>query len=64
MRSFNKLQIASGIGLIVAALFVVLLHGLNYSRENQLAGIALVSVFGFLFLSRDGEPQADEPWWW
>jgi hypothetical protein len=49
--------------MVVAAAFVFLLHTLDYSKEHQAYGIALVGVFGFLFLSRDGEPQGDEPWW-
>jgi hypothetical protein len=64
MRSFSKQQIASGIALIVAALFVAVLHSLDYSKEHQVYGIALVGVFGFLFLSRDKPPEPDEPWWW
>lgn len=64
MRSFSKQQIASGIALVVAAFFVVVLHSLNYSKEHQVYGIALVGVFGFLFLSRDKAPEPDEPWWW
>jgi len=64
MRSFNKQQVASGIALVVAALFVVVLHSLNYSKEHQVYGIALVGMFGFLFLSRDKtQRQEDEPWW-
>jgi len=63
MGSLSKRQIASGIALVVAALFVVVLHSLNYSKEHQLYGIALVGVFGFLFLSRDKAPEPDEPWW-
>jgi Na+/H+ antiporter NhaA len=64
MRSFTKQQIASGVALVIAALFVVVLHSLNYSKEHQVYGIALVGVFGFLFLSRDKAQQQDEPWWW
>ena len=64
MRRFSKQQIASGIALVVAALFVVILHSLNYSKEHQVYGIALVGVFGFLFLSHDKEQGPDEPWWW
>jgi membrane protease YdiL (CAAX protease family) len=64
MRRFSKQQIASGIALVVAALFVAVLHSLNYSREHQVYGIALVGVFGFLFLSHDKEHEPDEPWWW
>jgi hypothetical protein len=64
MGSLSKQQIASGIALIVAALFVMVLHTLNYSKEHQLYGIALVGVFGFLFLSRDKVRRQDEPWWW
>jgi hypothetical protein len=64
MRSFTKQQIASGVALVIAALFVVVLHSLNYSKEHQVYGIALVGVFGFLFLSRDKAQQQDKPWWW
>jgi hypothetical protein len=64
MMSFSKLQIASGIALVIAAFFVVLLHSLNYSREHQVFGIALVGAFGFLFLSRDKAQQENDPWWW
>jgi hypothetical protein len=64
MGSLNKRQIASGIALVVAALSVAVLHSLNYSKEHQVYGIALVGVFGFLFLSRDKAPEPDEPWWW
>ena len=64
MRRFSKQQIASGIAIVVAALFVVILHSLNYSKEHQVYGIALVGVFGFLFLSHDKEREPDEPWWW
>ena len=64
MMSLSKLQIASGIALVIAALFVVLLHSLNYSKEHQVFGIALVGAFGFLFLSRDKAQQENDPWWW
>jgi hypothetical protein len=64
MRRFSKQQIASGIALVVAALFVVVLHSLNYNKEHQVYGIALVGVFGFLFLSHDKGREPDEPWWW
>lgn len=64
MGSFSKLQIASGIALVIAAAFVFVLHALNYSKEHQVYGIALVGVFGFLFLSREGKAQGDDPWWW
>ena len=64
MRSFTKQQIASGVALVISASFVGVLHSLNYSKEHQVYGIALVGVFGFLFLSRDKAQQQDEPWWW
>ena len=64
MESLNKRQIASGVALVVAAMFVVVMHSLNYSKEHQLYGIALVGVFGFLFLSRDEAQQQDEHRWW
>jgi hypothetical protein len=63
MGRLSKQQIASGMALIVAALFVVVLHTLNYSKEYQVYGIALVGVFGLLFLSRDKARRPDEPWW-
>ena len=64
MVSFSKLQIASGFALMIATSFVLLLHSLNYSKEHQLYGIALVGVFGFLFVSRDKAQQEKDPWWW
>jgi hypothetical protein len=62
MGNPNRRRVASGIALIIAALALVLLHKLNYSREHQFFGIALVGAFGFLFLSGN-EPAQEEPWW-
>ena len=62
MGSMNWQQIASGIALVIATFFVVLLHILKYSQEHQLYGVALVGVFGFLSISRN-EGQQDETWW-
>jgi hypothetical protein len=62
MGNLHWRRVASGIALIIATLALVLLHKLNYSREHQFFGIALVGVFGFLFLS-SSEPAQDEPWW-
>ncbi|HEY6206818.1 MAG TPA: hypothetical protein VIW21_11690 [Chthoniobacterales bacterium] len=56
----NWRKTASGIALIIATITLVLLHKLHYSNEHQYFGIALVGVFGFLFLSY-GEPSQDEP---
>jgi hypothetical protein len=61
MGNLNWRRVASGIALIIATLALVLLHKLNYSREQQFFGIALVGVFGFLFLS-SSEPAPDEHW--
>jgi hypothetical protein len=62
MKSKNWRQIASGIALLIAAVFVVILHVLNYSKEHQLYGIALVGVFGFLSIGAK-ESEQDKPWW-
>jgi len=62
MESATWRQIASGIALLIAALYVVVLHGLNYSKEHQLYGIALAGVFGFLSINPK-ESQQDQSWW-
>jgi hypothetical protein len=51
MGNLDGRRVASGIALIITTLVLVLLHRLDYSRELQFFGIALVGVFGFLFLS-------------
>jgi len=61
MKSMTWRQIASGVALVIAAIYVVVLHGLNYSKEHQLYGIALVGVFGFLSISSKGS-RRDRPW--
>jgi hypothetical protein len=55
-------RIASGVALVIAALYVAVLHGMNYSKEHQLYGIALVSVFGFL--SINPKESRRDAWWW
>jgi len=55
MGNLDLQRVASGIALIITTLALVLLHRLDYSRELQFFGIALVGVFGFLFLS-NSEP--------
>jgi hypothetical protein len=62
MESMTWRQIASGIALVIAAICVVTLHGLNYSKEHQLYGIALVAVFGFLSINWNESQQGE--WWW
>jgi hypothetical protein len=62
MGNLHWRRVASGAALIIATLALVLLHKLNYSREHQFFGIALVGAFGFLFLSSN-EPAPEEPWW-
>jgi len=62
MKSKTWRQIASSVALVIAAVYVVVLRGLNYSKEHQLYGIALVGVFGFLSISPKGS-QRDKPWW-
>jgi hypothetical protein len=62
MGNLHWRRVASGVALITATLALVLLHKLNYNQEHQFFGIALVGVFGFLFLSSN-EPAQDEPWW-
>ena len=55
MGNLDGRRVASGIALIITTLVLVLLHRLDYSRELQFFSIALVGVFGFLFLS-NSEP--------
>jgi hypothetical protein len=62
MGNLDGRRVASGVALIIATFALVLLHRLDYSRELQFFGIALVSVFGFLFLT-SSESTPDEPWW-
>lgn len=61
MGHLDGRRVASGIALIIATFALVLLHRLDYSRELQFFGIALVCAFGFLFLSSN-EPAQEEPW--
>jgi len=62
MKSNTWRRVASGIAFVIAATYVVVLHGLNYSKEHQLYGIALVGVFGFLSINLK-EARSDA-WWW
>jgi len=64
MKSFSKLQIASGVALLVSVLVALAVYSLNFGFAQRLCSAAVVCAFGFLFLSRDGAPQEDEPWWW
>ena len=61
MKSNTWRRVASGIAFVIAATYVVVLHGLNYSKEHQLYGIALVGMFGFL--SINPKAQQNELWW-
>jgi len=61
MAITNWRRIASGIALVITAICVVVLHSLNYSKEHQLYGIALVGMFGFL--SINPKAQQNELWW-
>jgi hypothetical protein len=63
MKSLSWQRIASGIALIAAAISVVALHEMNYTREIQLFAVALVSVSAVLFLS-GATAAKDEFWWW
>lgn len=63
MKSLSWQRIASGMVLIAAAISVVVLHEMNYTRETQLCAVALVSVSAVLFLS-GAAPTEDEFWWW
>ena len=62
MKSVAWLRIASGIALLITAFYVVVLHGLNYSKEHQLYGIALVGIFGFLSINPK-QLWRGESWW-
>jgi FtsH-binding integral membrane protein len=58
--------VASGIGLLVTAIFAVVMAtapSYTYS-DRRLCSVLLVS-FGYLFLSRKPQKEAsDTPWWW
>jgi len=58
--------VASGIGLLVTAIFAVVMTSLpsyTYS-DRRLCSVLLVS-FGYLFLSRNPQKEAsDTSWWW
>jgi hypothetical protein len=63
MKTLPWQRIASGVALIIAAVCVVALHEMNYTREIQLCAVALVSVSAVLFIS-GAAPAKDEFWWW
>ena len=62
MGNLDGRRVASGVALIIATFALVLMHRLDYGRDLQFFAIALVSAFGFLFLSSN-EPAREEPWW-
>jgi len=66
MFSKNWLRTASGVGLLIAAMSVVVQSMLKNDFANQLYfGTTLIAVFGYLFLtSRTKEEERDSPWWW
>jgi hypothetical protein len=62
----NWRWIASGIGLIVTAVFaVVMTNAQSYTySDRRLCSVLLVS-FGYLFLSHNTHKEpAEAPWWW
>jgi hypothetical protein len=62
----NWRWIASGFGLLVSAIFaVVMTSAQSYAYEDRLFCSMLLASFGYLFLSR-GTPKeaAEAPWWW
>jgi hypothetical protein len=58
--------IASGIGLLVSAIFaVVMTSARSFAFEDRLFCSMLLASFGYLFLSRNTPKEAaDAPWWW
>lgn len=66
MGFMTRRQIASGIALVVSALYVVALNVERNGIHEQFYGIALVCVFAFFFLSRTDEQKSrrETPWWW
>src|SRR3989442_11230479 len=57
MKSMAWRQIASGVALVIAAIYVVVVHGLDYSKEHQLYGIAML---GLAAASPSQQPTAAE----
>ena len=66
MLGKSWLRVASGIGLMISAMCVVVQSQSNNNWSNQLYyGTSLIAVFGYLFLtSRSKEEKSDSPWWW
>jgi FtsH-binding integral membrane protein len=62
----NWRWIASGIGLLVSAIFaVVMTSAPAYSYSDRVWCSVLLALFGYLFLSRNTTKEAAEaPWWW
>ena len=62
----NWLRMASGAGLLITCICVVLQSMLRSDWANQLYyGTWLIAVFGYLFLtSRTEEEKSESPWWW
>jgi len=62
----NWRWIGSGFGLLVSAIFAVVMTGAQgYAYEDRLPCSMLLAAFGYLFLSRETPKEAAEaPWWW
>ena len=62
----NWLRLASGAGLVITCICVVIQSMLRNEWANQLYyGTCLIAVFGYLFLtSRTPDQERESPWWW
>jgi hypothetical protein len=66
MGFMTRRQVASGIALVISALYVVVLNVERYDIHEQFYGIVLVCIFAFFFLSRTDQQKTsrETPWWW
>jgi hypothetical protein len=66
MGFMTRRQVASGIALVISALYVVVLNVKGYDIHEQFYGIVLVCIFAFFFLSRTDQQRTsrETPWWW
>ena len=60
-----SLRIASGFGLLVSTICVVVQTTFMSQRAHELYfWTGLVAIFGYLFLTSGSREESDLPWWW